>query len=215
LLNEGVDDKAILVTGNTVIDALQYAVKKLDSDSILSREVAKNFDFLNLNMRLILVTGHRRESFGEGFESICLALKAISEAHDDVEIIYPVHLNPNVREPVNRILSNIPRIHLVEPQEYVSFVYLMNRSHLIITDSGGVQEEAPSLGKPVLVLRDTTERPEAIEAGTVKLVGTNTKNIIAEVSGLLNCISAYELMSGSHNPYGDGKAAIRIVMSLH
>ena len=214
LLKEGVDDKAILVTGNTVIDALQHVVKKLESDTILSREVAKKFDFLDPNKRLILVTGHRRESFGDGFQSICLALKAIAEAHDNVEIIYPVHLNPNVREPVRRILSRIPRIHLVEPQEYLDFVYLMNRSYLIITDSGGVQEEAPSLGKPVLVLRDTTERPEAIEAGTVKLVGTTTKNIIAEASGLLSNNAAYELMRGAHNPYGDGKAAIRIVMSL-
>jgi UDP-N-acetylglucosamine 2-epimerase (non-hydrolysing) len=214
LINEGVSDETIFVTGNTVIDALQHVVEKLESDKVLSCEVAKRFDFLDLDKRLILVTGHRRESFGEGFESICLALKEIAKAHEDVEIIYPVHLNPNVREPVQRILSGVSRIHLVEPQEYLNFVYLMNRSYLIITDSGGVQEEAPSLGKPVLVLRDMTERPEAIEAGTVKLVGTNTKNIVAEAFSLLSNNVAYELMREAHNPYGDGKAAVRIVKSL-
>ena len=214
LLNEGVSDAAIFVTGNTVIDALQYVVDKLESDKILKCDITKRFDFLDPDKRLILVTGHRRENFGEGFESICLALKEIANSIEDVEIIYPVHLNPNVREPVQRILSGIPRVHLVEPQEYINFVYLMNRSYLIITDSGGVQEEAPSLGKPVLVLRDTTERPEAIEAGTVKLVGTNTKNIVAEAFFLLSNNVAYELMTKAYNPYGDGKAAIRIVMSL-
>jgi UDP-N-acetylglucosamine 2-epimerase (non-hydrolysing) len=214
LLYEGVNDESILVTGNTVIDALHHVVKHLETDSVLSLKVANNFDYLDMNKRLILVTGHRRESFGDGFESICLALKAIAAVHKDVEIVYPVHLNPNVIEPVQRILSGIPRIHLVEPQEYLNFVYLMNRAYLIITDSGGVQEEAPSLGKPVLVLRDMTERPEAVEAGTVKLVGTTTKNIIAETTALLSNNTAYELMRAAHNPYGDGKAAIRIVTSL-
>ena len=214
LLNEGVNEKAIFVTGNTVIDALQFVVEKLESNKKLRTEVSQRFDFLDHDKRLILVTVHRRESFGEGFESICFALKEIAKAYEDVEIIYPVHLNPNVREPVQRILSGISRIHLVEPQEYLNFVYLMNRSYLIITDSGGVQEEAPSLGKPVLVLRDTTERPEAIAAGTVKLVGTITKNIVAEAFGLLSNNVAYDLMREAYNPYGDGKAAIRIVMSL-
>lgn len=214
LLDEGVDDKSILVTGNTVIDALLYVVEKLRTNVMLRQEVAEHFDFLHSDKRLILVTGHRRESFGEGFESICNALKAIAEAHDDVEIIYPVHLNPNVREPVKRILAGVQGIHLIEPQEYLPFVYLMDRSCLIITDSGGVQEEAPSLGKPVLVMRDTTERPEAIDAGTVKLVGRDTNRIITEVFKLLSNSAAYELMSRAHNPYGDGKAAIRIVKSL-
>lgn len=214
LLNEGVDDKSILVTGNTVIDALLYVVEKLRTNAMLRQEAAEHFDFLHPDKRLILVTGHRRESFGEGFESICNALKAIAEAHDDVEIVYPVHLNPNVQEPVKRILAGVQGIHLIEPQEYLPFVYLMERSCLIITDSGGVQEEAPSLGKPVLVMRDTTERPEAVDAGTVMLVGRDTKRIIAEVFKLLSDRAAYELMSRAHNPYGDGKAAIRIVKSL-
>jgi len=214
LLNEGIADEMIFVTGNTVIDALYHVVKMLESDKELRCDVVKRFDFLDLDKRLILVTGHRRESFGKGFESICFALKAIVTACRDVEIIYPVHLNPSVRDTVHRILSHTPRIHLVEPQEYLSFVYLMNRSYLILTDSGGIQEEAPSLGKPVLVLRDTTERPEAIAAGTVKLVGTIGENIVAEALNLLSNNSAYESMRGAYNPYGDGQAAIRIVRSL-
>ena len=214
LLKEGVNDKSIQVTGNTVIDALLSVVEKLRTDVKLRQNTAKYFDFLNPQKRLILVTGHRRESFGEGFESICNALKYIAEARNDMEIIYPVHLNPQVREPVQRILSGVKGIHLIEPQEYLPFVYLMDRSYLIITDSGGVQEEAPSLGKPVLVMRNTTERPEAVDAGTVKLVGTDTQIIIAEVFKLLSDSAAYELMSRAHNPYGDGKAAVRIVDSL-
>ena len=214
LLSEGVDDKSILVTGNTVIDALLSVVEKLRANTKLRQGVAQYFNFLNPEKRLVLVTGHRRESFGEGFESICNALKYIAQARDDVEIIYPVHLNPQVREPVQRILADVKGIHLIEPQEYLPFVYLMDRSYLIITDSGGVQEEAPSLGKPVLVMRDTTERPEAVDAGTVKLVGTDAKTIIAEVFNLLSDSAAYESMSRAHNPYGDGKAAIRIVGSL-
>jgi UDP-N-acetylglucosamine 2-epimerase (non-hydrolysing) len=214
LLKEGVDNKSIMVTGNTVIDALLSVVEKLKSNTELRQDVAKYFDFLNPEKRLVLVTGHRRESFGEGFESICNALKYIAESRDDVEIIYPVHLNPQVREPVQRILAGVKGIHLIDPQEYLPFVYLMNRSYFIITDSGGVQEEAPSLGKPVLVMRDTTERPEAVDAGTVKLVGTDAQRIIAEVFKLLSESAAYELMSRAHNPYGDGKAAIRIVGSL-
>jgi UDP-N-acetylglucosamine 2-epimerase (non-hydrolysing) len=214
LLDEGRDSRSVLVTGNTIIDALRYVINKLQANAILQLEMEKHFGFLNPDKRLVLVTGHRRESFGDGFESICNAIKNIAEAHNDVEIVYPVHLNPKVSEPVIRILSNISRIHLIEPQEYLPFVYLMNRSFLIITDSGGVQEEAPSLGKPVLVTRDTTERPEAVDAGTVKLVGIDTQRIIAEVSTLLADKNAYELMSRTHNPYGDGKAAARIVNSL-
>jgi UDP-N-acetylglucosamine 2-epimerase (non-hydrolysing) len=214
LLDEGIDDQSILVTGNTVIDTLLHVVEKLRSNAKLRQEMAGYFDFLHPDKRLILVTGHRRENFGDGFESICNALKIIAESHDDVEIIYPVHLNPNVQNPVKRILAGVQGIHLIEPQEYLPFVYLMDRSFLIITDSGGVQEEAPSLGKPVLVMRDTTERPEAVEAGTVKLVGTDTNKIITEVFKLLSNSVAYELMSRAHNPYGDGEAAIRIVKSL-
>lgn len=160
--------------------------------------------------RLLLVTGHRRENFGVGFENICSALKEIAENHSDVEIIYPVHLNPNVQEPVKRILSGCKSVHLIEPQEYLPFVYLMDRSYLIITDSGGVQEEAPSLGKPVLVMRETTERPEAVKAGTVRLVGTDRARIVAEAARLLRDKGAYNDMAFAHNPYGDGLAAVRI-----
>jgi UDP-N-acetylglucosamine 2-epimerase (non-hydrolysing) len=214
LLNEGVSEARIVVTGNTVIDSLLSVVKRLREDVILRQGMAERFNFLEPDKRLILVTGHRRENFGAGFESICHALKIIVEAHQDVQIVYPVHLNPNVQEPVQRVLANLERIHLIEPQDYLPFVYLMDRSYLIITDSGGVQEEAPSLGKPVLVMRETTERPEAVEAGTVKLVGTDTERIVEGVSMLLKDWGAYEAMSTVHNPYGDGMAASRIVNSL-
>jgi UDP-N-acetylglucosamine 2-epimerase (non-hydrolysing) len=160
------------------------------------------------------VTGHRRESFGDGFERICVALADIASQRPDVQILYPMHLNPNVREPVNRLLSKLPNVFLIEPQDYLPFVYLMNKSYLIITDSGGVQEEAPSLGKPVLVMRDTTERPEAIEAGTVSLVGTDTQKIVEQTLVLLNDEDVYKTMSQAHNPYGDGKACQRIVKQL-
>jgi UDP-N-acetylglucosamine 2-epimerase (non-hydrolysing) len=160
------------------------------------------------------VTGHRRESFGAGFERICEALKTLAEANSDVQIVYPVHLNPNVQEPVNRLLNNCPNIHLIEPQDYLPFVYLMNRSYLIIADSGGVQEEAPSLGKPVLVMRETTERPEAVTAGTVKLVGTDVNRIVTDAQQLLDDPRAYEAMSRAHNPYGDGQASQRILKVL-
>ena len=176
--------------------------------------IEKRFNFLDPNKRLILVTGHRRESFGNGFENICQALKEISENHTNIEIVYPVHLNPNVQKPVNRILAETANIHLIEPQDYLPFVYLMQRSYLIITDSGGVQEEAPSLGKPVLVMRNTTERPEAVDAGTVKLVGTDRETIVREANALLNDTVQYEAMSKAHNPYGDGLACPRIVKSL-
>ena len=214
LLREGVEDKTITVTGNTVIDSLLLVINKLNTNTQLKQEMAARFNFLNLGKRLILVTGHRRESFGEGFESICNALKAIVEAHSDVVIVYAVHPNPRVREPIERILLGIKSVYLIGPQEYLPFVYLMDRSYLIITDSGGVQEEAPSLGKPVLVTRDTTERSEAVEAGTVKLVGTDSRRIFNEVAELLLNTKKYELMSKIYNPYGDGSAAKRIVRSL-
>jgi UDP-N-acetylglucosamine 2-epimerase (non-hydrolysing) len=214
LLTEGVSEDRILITGNTVIDSLLSVVKLLREDAILHKGMVERFSFLDTEKRLILVTGHRRESFGTGLESICYALKLIMEAHQDVQIVYPVHLNPNVQEPVQRLLANVKGIHLIEPQDYLPFVYLMDRSYLIITDSGGVQEEAPSLGKPVLVMREMTERPEAVEAGTVKLVGTDIERIVEGASTLLNDRSAYVMMSKIHNPYGDGKAASRIVKSF-
>lgn len=210
LLNEQVKPADIFVTGNTVIDALLQVVAKIDSDQALSEEFAAKFPYGQNGRRLILVTGHRRESFGGGFENICAALKQLSQQFADCDIVYPVHLNPNVREPVFRLLSDANNIHLIEPQDYLPFVYLMSRSTLVLTDSGGIQEEAPSLGKPVLVMRDTTERPEAVEAGTVKLVGTDTQVIISEVTKLLTDKAYYDSMSFAHNPYGDGKACQRI-----
>lgn len=214
LLREGVAQSNVIVTGNTVIDALISVIDRLKSDPVLSAEAAKPFSFISSDRRIILVTGHRRESFGDGFERICKALAHIANAHPDVDIIYPMHMNPNVREPVNRILKGINNVYLIEPLDYLPFVYLMERSYLILTDSGGIQEEAPSLGKPVLVMRDTTERPEALQAGTVKLVGTNEEVMIAEVEELLNSQEAYDKMSFAHNPYGDGNASGRIVETL-
>lgn len=214
LIKENTPPDSIHVTGNTVIDALLWVSEKLDRNKLLSEELDTKFDFLDQNKRLILVTGHRRESFGDGFENICKALKEIADTHVDCEILYPVHLNPNVQEPVNRILGTQDRIHLIPPLDYLPFIYLMRKSTLIITDSGGVQEEAPSLGKPVLVMRDTTERPEAVEAGTVRLVGTNTHSIINEATRLLTNKVQYEAMSKAHNPYGDGNASIRITKAL-
>lgn len=209
LLLEGVSEKQIYVTGNTVIDALLQVVNHLNEDATLHAKFDKQFDFIDANQRLVLVTGHRRENFGEGFENICHALAEIA-MRNDVQIVYPVHLNPNVQEPVNRILGGISNIHLIAPLDYLPFVYMMNRSSLLITDSGGVQEEAPSLGKPVLVMRNTTERPEAVEAGTVILVGTNKQKIVNETNRLLDDFAAYKIMSHAHNPYGDGLAARRI-----
>lgn len=214
LLREGVNPDQITVTGNTVIDALLMVARKLETDEALSITQAEKFNFLDENKRLILVTGHRRESFGGGFERICQALAHIGTNNPEVEILYPVHLNPNVQEPVNRLLKDQPNIHLIEPQDYLPFVYLMNRAHLILTDSGGIQEEAPSLGKPVLVMRETTERPEAVDAGTVKLVGTDVNLIVDEVQRLLDDETAYRQMSRAHNPYGDGQACTRIVKTL-
>jgi UDP-N-acetylglucosamine 2-epimerase (non-hydrolysing) len=214
LLREGVKESSISVTGNTVIDALLDVVNKLETNENLKQQFSEQFSFLSSDRKLILVTGHRRESFGGGFERICQALVDTAKAHPDVEVLYPVHLNPNVREPVNRLLQGIDNVHLIEPLDYLPFVYLMNRAHIILTDSGGIQEEAPSLGKPVLVMRDTTERPEAVEAGTVKLVGTEVTAIIDNLDLLLTDHGAYEQMSRAHNPYGDGQACGRIRESL-
>ena len=213
LLREGIAADTIHVTGNTVIDALLVVVEKLRKDEQLQAEFAQRFAYLEPGRRLILVTGHRRENFGEGFQNICQALADIAAEHPDVQVLYPVHLNPNVRQPVNDILAarGLANVHLIDPVDYLPFVYLMDRAHIIVTDSGGIQEEAPSLGKPVLVMRDTTERPEAVEAGTVKLVGTSRETIVAEVRRLLTDEQAYTVMSRAHNPYGDGKASEKII----
>lgn len=210
LMNEGVTPESIVVTGNTVIDALLAVVARIENAPELEARIAGRLPFLDHERRLVLVTGHRRESFGTGFERICQALREIATAHPDVQIIYPVHLNPNVIEPVNRLLGDIENVQLIEPLDYLPFVYLMKQSHLILTDSGGIQEEAPSLGKPVLVMRETTERPEAVQAGTVRLVGTDIGKITAAAHELLSDSSAYRAMSRAHNPYGDGKACGRI-----
>ena len=213
LLKENKDPKNITVTGNTVIDALFLALNKIEKDEELKTKIVNSINFqyeLKENKKLILVTGHRRENFGDGFINICEALKTLAINNPDVDIVYPVHLNPNVQKPVKDILSNTPNVYLIEPLQYEQFIYMMNKSYFIITDSGGVQEEAPSLGKPVLVMRDTTERPEAVEAGTVKLVGTNKDTIIKEAQKLLDD-NEYNKMSKAHNPYGDGKACERIV----
>jgi UDP-N-acetylglucosamine 2-epimerase (non-hydrolysing) len=214
LLDEGVLPEKVHVTGNTVIDALLDVVNKIESSPVFREQFASQFDFLDNERKLILVTGHRRESFGGGFERICQALHDTALKHPDTQIVYPVHLNPNVREPVNRLLSDIDNVHLIEPLDYLPFVYLMNRAYLILTDSGGIQEEAPSLGKPVLVMRETTERPEAVDAGTVKLVGTDVERIVSELHTLLTHKTAYEAMSYAYNPYGDGKSCQRIVELL-
>lgn len=213
LLREGLQDRRILVTGNTVIDALLHTVGRLRAEPDLAARCAEQFSFLDPGKRLILVTGHRRESFGDGFDRICTALARLAE-RPDTEVVYPVHLNPNVREPVRRILGNRPRVHLIEPLDYLPFVYLMDRSYLIVTDSGGIQEEAPSLGKPVLVMREVTERPEAVEAGTVQLVGTDVDRIVGAASELLDDPEAYQRVQRAHNPYGDGHASERIAKEL-
>ena len=214
LLNEGVPNENIYVTGNTVIDTLMKVSEDLMKIKELKEKFHRQFSFLNERRRIILVTGHRRESFGDGFDRICESLKTISLEFPDVDIVYPVHLNPNVQEPVTRLLSGISNIHLIAPQEYLPFVYLMNRSFLILTDSGGIQEEAPSLGKPVLVMRHTTERPEAVNAGTVKLVGTDIKLITDNLRALLTDPKLYLEMSVAQNPYGDGQACDRIINVL-
>jgi len=221
LLKENKKEDTIFVTGNTVIDALFLALNKIKSDKKIKEKIIQdiqskisNSKFSILDFKFILVTGHRRENFGQGFINICEALKEIAIRNPNIHIIYPVHLNPNVQKPVKNILSNISNIHLIEPLQYEQFIYLMDKSYFIITDSGGVQEEAPSLGKPVLVTRSTTERPEAVKAGTVKLVGTDKEKIIKEAEVLLKNKEEYEKMSKAHNPYGDGKACDRIVKAI-
>ena len=214
LLKENVNPDNISVTGNTVIDALLMMKDKVDNDLDLKLTLSAVFSFLDERKKLILVTGHRRESFGGGFERICEALAITAKAHPETQIVYPMHLNPNVRKPVNRILAGIDNIFLIEPQQYLPFIYLMGRAHIILTDSGGIQEEAPSLGKPVLVMRDTTERPEAVEAGTVKLVGTEVDALVSNLNELLTNEDSYAAMSYANNPYGDGKACETILNKI-
>jgi UDP-N-acetylglucosamine 2-epimerase (non-hydrolysing) len=214
LLAEGVSETAVFVTGNTVIDALHSVAEKLGSRGELFQTYERQFSFLAEGKKLVLVTGHRRENFGAGFERICQAIADIATEHPNVELIYPVHLNPNVQRPVHSLLGGLSNVFLIEPQEYLPFVYLMRRANIILTDSGGIQEEAPALGKPVLVMRDTTERPEAVTAGTVKLVGTDRARIVENVRLLLREPEEYNRMSLAHNPYGDGNAAARIVSVL-
>lgn len=209
LVSENVTEEDIMITGNTVIDALLYSSDRVNT--LQNNEIDALKNIVDVNKKLILVTGHRRENHGQGFINICEALKEIANANSDVQIIYPVHLNPNVKGPVYDILSEIKNIQLIDPLAYPAFVWLMTQSYMIITDSGGVQEEAPSLGKPVLVMRDTTERPEAVMAGTVILVGTDKNRIISEAQSLLSDIERYQNMSALHNPYGDGKACERII----
>ncbi len=222
LIQENVPDNQILVTGNTVIDALYWVVDKIKNDALLScslermlQEAGYDVERLKEGKRLVLITGHRRENFGEGFIHICKAIQALNKRFPDVDFVYPMHLNPNVRKPIHDVfgeqLENLGNMFFIEPLEYLSFVYLMEMSYIVLTDSGGIQEEAPGLGKPVLVMRDTTERPEALDAGTVKLVGTDYDKIVNEVSDLLNNTEAYEKMSRAINPYGDGNASKRIV----
>lgn len=221
LLKENVNERSIKVTGNTVIDALFLALEKIKNNPELERQIIStleqainNSTFKIQHSKFILVTGHRRENFGQGFINICTALKEIAVSNPDIDIVYPVHLNPNVQKPVKELLSDVPNIYLIQPLQYEQFVYMMEKSYFIITDSGGVQEEAPSLGKPVLVMRDTTERPEALEAGTVKLVGTDTELIIKEAQKLIDDQKAYEHMSKASNPYGDGHSCQKIIEFL-
>ena len=214
LLREGVTPQAIAVTGNTVIDALLMTERRLREDASMRQSLQQRFDFLRPDARMVLITGHRRENFGSGFERICTAVAALARRHPGVDFVYPVHLNPLVREPVKRLLDGQDNIHLIDPLDYLPFVYLMGRSHIILTDSGGIQEEAPSLGKPVLVMRETTERPEALQAGTVRLVGTNVDAIVNEAHQLLTNDAQHQRMARAHNPYGDGQASARIVEFL-
>jgi UDP-N-acetylglucosamine 2-epimerase (non-hydrolysing) len=211
LVKENISPKSILITGNTVIDALLFSNKKVNSTNFLDYEIEKLKPIIEESKRLILVTGHRRENHGQGFINICYALKQIALENQDTQIIYPVHLNPNVQKPVYELLEGVKNIKLIQPLSYPAFVWLMNKSYIIITDSGGIQEEAPSLGKPVLVMRDTTERPEAVVAGTVLLVGTDKNKIIEQATKLLSDMDSYESMCRLHNPYGDGAACKKIV----
>lgn len=215
LLSEGIHQDLICVTGNTVVDALLLARDELENAPMKKAEIKKSLNFPREFREYVLVTGHRRESFGGGFMRICEALKELAYKYKNVDFVYPVHLNPKVQEPVNRLLTDIENVHLISPQDYLPFVYLMDNSKLILTDSGGIQEEAPSLGKPVLVMRDTTERPEALDAGVVKLVGTNVDKIVLGVSELLDDEDKYQKMSQASNPYGDGTASERIIQALH
>jgi UDP-N-acetylglucosamine 2-epimerase (non-hydrolysing) len=218
LIDERVPDAAISVTGNTVIDALFWTLGRIDAsaqrrnalDLLLTSQL--NFDWQS--QRFVLITGHRRENFGDGFLQICHALQELAARYPAVQFVYPVHLNPNVQQPVNAILADVANVHLIAPLDYEPFVYLLKHSHIVLTDSGGIQEEAPSLGKPVLVMRDVTERPEAIEAGTVRLVGADRERIVANVAELLDNEASYAAMSKAHNPYGDGKACARIISIL-
>lgn len=214
LYDEHNNPEYIYVTGNTVVDALLDVKDKLESDESLRLSLQQQFSELDFTKRRVLITGHRRENFGDGFESICQAIKELAQKYSDYEFVYPVHLNPNVKEPVNRLLCGLDNVKLIEPQDYLPFVYLMSTSHIILTDSGGIQEEAPSLGIPVLVMRETTERQEAVQAGTVKLVGTHGPTIVAEVSNLIENEAIYLKMSQAHNPYGDGKASQRITDTI-
>lgn len=214
LIKENINSSSIFITGNTVIDALLSIRDKILNDKYLIERFKLKFNILDDSKKLILVTGHRRENFGKGFEDICSALVNIATKYPEVQIVYPVHLNPNVQRPVNEFLSSVENIFLIEPQDYLPFVYLMNKSYLILTDSGGIQEEAPSLGKPVLVMRDTTERPEAVKAGTVKIVGTDPKTIEDSVIELIENQVLYNKMSKAHNPYGDGSACKNIIDHL-
>lgn len=214
LLRENVDSDDIYVTGNTVIDALMMVKEKIANDPKISISLSNQFPMIRKEKKMVLITGHRRENFGDGFKRICKSIELLAKENPEVEFVYPVHLNPKVQRPVNEMLSAQENIHLIEPQGYVEFVYLMMNSELILTDSGGIQEEAPSLGKPVLVMRDTTERPEAVEAGTVLLVGTDIEKIVSNVNLLLNNQEVYSAMSGAHNPYGDGTAVEKIISVL-
>jgi UDP-N-acetylglucosamine 2-epimerase (non-hydrolysing) len=214
LLRENKKEASIIITGNTVIDALFLTLNKIEKNKELKARIQSSFNNSTFNIessKLILVTGHRRENFGQGFINVCEALKEIAIKNPDIDVVYPVHLNPNVKKPVTELLAEVKNVHLIEPLQYEAFLYLMSKSYFIITDSGGVQEEAPSLGKPVLVIRDVTERPEALEAGTVKLVGIDKQKIIKEAQFLLDSEDEYSKMSKSHNPYGDGKSCKRIV----
>jgi UDP-N-acetylglucosamine 2-epimerase (non-hydrolysing) len=213
LLSAGTDPTSIHVTGNTVIDALYMTRDKLDTDQAFRQLIQNDIPTLSDDRRMILVTGHRRENFGDGFDQICHAIADLA-TRDDIEIVYPVHLNPNVQKPVMEILGQTPNVHLIGPLDYPRFVHLMMAADIVITDSGGIQEEAPSLGKPVLVMRDVTERPEAVDAGTVKLVGADRARIVSETTALLDDRSVYESMSRAHNPYGDGNAAHRIATEV-
>ncbi len=214
LLKENSSGNSIFVTGNTVIDALLKMVRKIELDVALQLSLLKYYEFLDESKDLVVITGHRRENFGGGIENICAAIAESAKINPCVQFVYPVHLNPNVQEPVNRLLRGVSNVYLIPPLEYLPFVNLMRLSTVILTDSGGIQEEAPSLGKPVLVMRDTTERPEAVKAGTVKLVGTNQRMIVESLSGLLEKGDEYQKMSRAHNPYGDGKACSRILNIL-